>query len=362
MDTKESKKNPEKVMNRRNFISATSAIAAGLCLPGMAGCSKKAFDKMLRKHFLELSPQQVQEMLRDLEKENEEKYSKPGIIEATPAMKGVNFAYALDISRCIGCRRCVHACVQENNQSRDPMIEWIRVLEFKKESGIDFAEADPYYCSPASVHGDERTPEEQKAHPPAPYVAKIDATQMAILKNPNSQYPLYRPPTMAPADSPCSVPRPGHFYVPVACQQCEDPPCVKVCPAKATWKEEDGIVVIDYDWCIGCRYCMGACPYGARHFNWSEPVLPSEELNPKMHYLGNRPRMKGVVEKCTFCIHRTRKGLYPACVDICPVGSRKFGNLLDPHSEIRYILEHKRVLILKNELATRPKFFYFYGI
>ena len=80
-----------------------------------------------------------------------------------------------------------------------------------------------------------------------------------------------------------------------------------------------------------------------------------------MHYLGNRPRPKGSVEKCTFCVQRVRKGRYPACVEVCPVGARKFGNLLDPSSEIRYILEHKRVFVLKAELNTRPRFFYFYG-
>ena len=107
---------------------------------------------------------------------------------------------------------------------------------------------------------------------------------------------------------------------------------------------------------------MAACPYGARHFNWGEPNLPAEELNAEMHYLGNRPRMKGVVEKCTFCVQRTREGKYPACVEICPVGARKFGNLLDPESEVRYILENKRVLVLKQELNTQPKFYYFFGI
>jgi molybdopterin-containing oxidoreductase family iron-sulfur binding subunit len=120
-------------------------------------------------------------------------------------------------------------------------------------------------------------------------------------------------------------------------------------------------VVIDYEWCIGCRYCMAACPYGARRFNWAEPTIPKGELNTNTHYLGNRPRPKGVVEKCTFCIQRTRAGRYPACVEACPVGARKFGNLLDKDSEIRYIIEHKRVLVLKEELNTAPRFFYFYA-
>ena len=84
-------------------------------------------------------------------------------------------------------------------------------------------------------------------------------------------------------------------------------------------------------------------------------------MNPSTHYLGNRPRPKGVVEKCTFCVQRVRKGLYPRCVEVCPTGARKFGNLLDPDSEIRHVLERKRVVVLKNELNTRPRFFYFFG-
>ena len=227
-------------------------------------------------------------------------------VGAEPPIDGVLFGYALDISRCIGCRKCVYACVEENNQSRDPQLHWITVLQMDKAHGINLHHADAYY-------------------------------------------------------DPETVPQEDKFYMPVQCQQCENPPCVKVCPVGATWAERDGIVVIDYDWCIGCRCCMSACPYGARHFNWAEPTLPAEELNPNQHYLGNRPRPKGVVEKCTFCIQRTRKGLYPACVEICPVGARKFGNLLDPESEIRKVMETKRVFVFKEELATHPRFYYFYA-
>jgi Fe-S-cluster-containing dehydrogenase component len=290
-------------MGRREFLTALGMTAAGI----LAGCSPTAREEFLRRHFLELSPEELTARLGRLRDDYERRFDRPVSVSATAALPGVVFGYALDLSRCIGCRRCVYACVKENNQSRDPQIQWIRVLEMEKSRGIDFERANAYY-------------------------------------------------------DPERVPDPDHFYLPVACQQCRNPPCTRVCPVNATWQEPDGIVVIDYDWCIGCRCCMAACPYGARHFNWSTPGLPAEELNPSMHVLGNRPRPRGVVEKCTFCIQRTRAGRYPACVEICPVGARKFGNLLDPESEISRILREKRVFVLKAELNTEPKFFYFYGI
>jgi Fe-S-cluster-containing dehydrogenase component len=282
-------------LTRRQF-TATAATAAASWI--LTACGPK--------RLYEVPRTRLQSALREMERKYSSQHGEPVTVADTPAIDGVSFAYALDLSRCIGCRRCVYACVEENNQSRDPQVQWIRVLSMDKEHGVDFTHADPYY-------------------------------------------------------QPAEVPEEGHFYVPVACQQCENPPCTKVCPTGATWKEKDGIVVIDYDWCIGCRYCMAACPYGARQFNWAEPTIPKGSLNPHTHYLGNRPRPKGVVEKCTFCIQRTREGRYPACVEVCPVGARKFGNLLDPDGEIRYIIEHKRVLVLKEELNTVPKFFYFYG-
>jgi molybdopterin-containing oxidoreductase family iron-sulfur binding subunit len=282
-------------MSRRQFASTTAAAAAGWLL---TACGPRKLREVPRER--------LHALVGELEREYREKYGADVRVADTPAQQGVVFAYALDIARCIGCRRCVHACVEENNQSRDPEVHWIRVLSMEKEKGIDFAHADAYYA-------------------------------------------------------PEQVPQDGHFYVPVSCQQCRNPPCTKACPTGATWTEPDGIVVIDYDWCIGCRCCMAACPYGARHFNWAEPALPAGGVNANMHVLGNRPRPRGVVEKCTFCIQRVRAGRYPACVEVCPVGARKFGNLLDPDSEIRYIIDHKRVLVLKEELNTMPKFFYFYG-
>ena len=157
------------------------------------------------------------------------------------------------------------------------------------------------------------------------------------------------------------VPKRGKYYLPVQCQQCENPPCVKACPVRATWAEPDGIVVVDYNWCIGCRYCQAACPYFARRFNWDAPAIAPDHINPNQGYLSNRIRPMGVVEKCTFCLQRTRNGRYPACLEACPTGARKFGNMKDPNGEIRHILETKRVYVLKEELGTLPRFFYFFG-
>ena len=165
-----------------------------------------------------------------------------------------------------------------------------------------------------------------------------------------------------PYYNPAEVPEEGHFYVPVGCQQCENPPCIKVCPTGATWAEKDGIVVIDYDWCIGCRYCMAACPYGARHFNWDDAHHSRRARSiptPTTSATGRGPRAWSRSAPSASSARAT--GRYPACVEVCPVGARKFGNLLDPESEIRYIIEHKRVLVLKEELNTVPRFFYFYA-
>ncbi len=105
---------------------------------------------------------------------------------------------------------------------------------------------------------------------------------------------------------------------------------------------------------------MAACPYDARRFNFSKPKLTADQMNPNQGYLSNRVRPRGVVEKCTFCLHRTREGKYPACLEVCPVGARVFGDILDPGSEINYILKHKRVYILKEEVGTVPRFYYFF--
>ena len=211
-------------------------------------------------------------------------------IQSTGAQPGVLFGYAFNISKCKGFRRCIEACINENNLDRSADTQYIRIFEME-EGAVDLEHADATFQH--------------------------------------------------------EVPAEGHFYLGTQCFQCADPPCVRVCPVGATWQEPDGITVIDYDWCIGCRYCMAACPYWARRFNWSAPEVPAREVNPNQHYLGNRARKTGVVEKCHFCIHRTRQGRLPACAEACPTGARVFGNLLDPDSEIRWVLSNKRVFRLK---------------
>ncbi len=140
----------------------------------------------------------------------------------------------------------------------------------------------------------------------------------------------------------------------VLCNHCDNPPCVRVCPTGATWKrDEDGIVMMDWHRCIGCRYCMAACPYGSRSFNWVDPRIGLGEPNPVFP-----TRTKGVVEKCTFCPERLARGEAPACVQACPGGALLFGDVNDPASEIRRQLEAQRTIRRRPELGTGPNVYY----
>jgi molybdopterin-containing oxidoreductase family iron-sulfur binding subunit len=271
--------------------------------PLKAWSADQSMDQFLQKHYKELSPDELASTLRRLEGDAKRTYGKEVTIRDLKPIEGVEFAYALNLSICIGCRKCAEACHIENNHDRATNNSYIRVLEMEQGS-FDMERGNTTYDH--------------------------------------------------------AVPAPGKYYMPVQCQQCDNAPCVKVCPVQATWKDPDGIVVVDYSWCIGCRYCEAACPYHARRFNWTKPEIPADEINPNQGYLSNRVRPQGVVEKCTFCLHRTREGRLPACLEACPTGARVFGNLLDPDSEIRWVLENKRVFVLKEELGTRPRFFYFF--
>jgi len=141
--------------------------------------------------------------------------------------------------------------------------------------------------------------------------------------------------------------------VPVFCNNCDNPPCVEVCPTQATFKRDDGIVMMDWHRCIGCRYCMAACPYGSRSFNWRDPRPFIKDINPDFP-----TRMKGVVEKCTFCDERVSEGLKPACVDACTEKALVFGNLNDPESEVRKLLKENFSVRRKPGLGTNPEIYY----
>jgi molybdopterin-containing oxidoreductase family iron-sulfur binding subunit len=142
--------------------------------------------------------------------------------------------------------------------------------------------------------------------------------------------------------------------LPIMCNHCDNPPCVRACPTQATFRTKDGLVVMDYHRCIGCRFCMAACPYGSRSFNWRDPRPFIKEVNVDFP-----SRMRGVVEKCTFCSERVEKGQLPACVEAC--GESKamvFGNLNDPDSEIRKILKENHTIQRNPSLGTLPSVFY----
>lgn len=160
------------------------------------------------------------------------------------------------------------------------------------------------------------------------------------------------------------------FFLSRPCMHCDEAPCVHVCPVGATYKRSDGIVAMDYDRCIGCRYCQVACPYDARVFNWREPIALSPQ-SPDFGYqeVPNRPR--GVVEKCTFCSHRIDAGLErglvpgvdtqatPACVVACPTNARIFGDMNNPQSPVSVALsEAKTTIRLREELSTDPRVYY----
>jgi Fe-S-cluster-containing dehydrogenase component len=286
-------------------VGATLGLAAfGAAISPLAKFREQtSLDEFLQKHFKEMTEDDKRAVFARLERETKERYGADVTVRDHRPIPGVRFAYAINLSLCNGNGNCVEACHRENNHDRDTNQSYIRVFEMPK------------------------------------------GTQ--DLEHGNTQYDH-------------AVPQEGHYYMPVQCFQCDNPPCVDVCPVEATWQEEDGIVVVDYNWCIGCRYCQAACPYHARRFNWKQPSIPADEVNPNQGYMSNRIRPAGVVEKCHFCMHRTREGRQPACLEACPTGARVFGNMLDPDSDISWVLRNKRCFVLKEDLGTVPTLFYFF--
>src|SRR3990170_4287299 len=159
-------------------------------------------------------------------------------------------------------------------------------------------------------------------------------------------------------------------FTPRPCQQCDEPPCVPVCPVGATWTQEDGVVVIDYIKCIGCRYCMAACPYSARYFDFGEYYTdgtpqrqpyeesPSPEYGRSWRRTGPYSSPVGNVRKCQFCLHRINVGMLPACVTTCIGQATFFGDRNDPDSLVNELITTGRAIRLKEEMGTKPKVYY----
>ena len=198
------------------------------------------------------------------------------------------YGMGIDISRCIGCGRCVAACKAENDVPLDDhhFNTWI-----------------------------ER------------YVIRTDGE--VTVESPNGGMDGF--PALAEEEGVRRT-----FFVPKLCNHCENPPCVQVCPVGATFTTRDGVVLVDEKYCIGCRYCIQACPYGAR---WFHPT-------------------KRVAAKCTLCYHRIVKGLVPACVEACPTGARIFGEVEQRATPLARFMRFNDVQVLKPHLNTRPKVHY----
>jgi Fe-S-cluster-containing dehydrogenase component len=199
------------------------------------------------------------------------------------------YGMGVQVDKCIGCGRCVEACKSENDVLREPFYfrTWV-----------------------------ER------------YVVHSDG--QVTVDSPDGGAAGFR----APEDEGRDVLR--SFFVPKLCNQCDNPPCVQVCPVGATFKTEDGVTLVDADYCIGCRYCIQACPYGARYLD---------------------PRTK-VADKCTFCYHRITQDLLPACVEVCPTQARIFGDVKAMSSPLRRMMRTSSLQVLKPALNTEPKVFY----
>jgi len=301
-----------KTCGRREFLKGAVKVAALGSASMATGCGTEVFgsseDLQLRwkeyfkKNYRLMTQEERGETVRRLERLAKLKRNVDIQMSTKGPIEDVLFGYGFNVTRCEGYMECVAACVKENNLDRKSQTQYIRIFEM-----------EPGVLTPELGNGK--------------FFHKV------------------------PVDN--------RFYMGVQCFHCENAPCIKACPTKATWREPDGTVVVDYDWCIGCRYCIAACPYYGRRFNWNDPQVPLDEMTKKQHYLGNRMRSRGQTEKCTFCVQRSREGRLPACVEACPTGARVFGNLLDPKSEIRFVLKHKKVFRLKEDLGTDPKFWYF---
>lgn len=211
----------------------------------------------------------------------------------------IHWAFLIDTHKCVGCGFCVKACKTENDIPMDANVTrtWVERYVYTKDDRR-------YIDSPKG----------------ALYGYTDSKIEMGL-----GEHKEIDPNNVGKA-----------FFVPKLCNHCLTPPCTQVCPVGATYKADDGVVLVDRSWCIGCGYCIMACPFGARFFH---------------------PEHK-VADKCTFCYHRITKGLETACVNACPFGARKMCNIRDVNDPVTKIILNDRVGVLKDEFGTKPQAFY----
>jgi tetrathionate reductase subunit B len=205
---------------------------------------------------------------------------------ASGSARGNLFGYIVDTTRCIGCGSCVQACRKENKVPEGCYRTWIERYAILVDGKVDVISPD----------GGEKG---------FPVLEKSDQLDRS-------------------------------FYVPKLCNHCREPNCVQVCPVGATYVSKEGMVLVDEKHCVGCAYCIQACPYSARF------------MNPLLH----------VADKCTWCYHRVHKGLKPACVTVCPVGARQFGRVDDPKDPVAMLLKKESLGVLKPEMGNQPMVYY----
>jgi Fe-S-cluster-containing dehydrogenase component len=219
-------------------------------------------------------------------------YSAKDLLASTGG--GTRWVFLVDTYKCVGCGLCVRACKLENEIPYEANVTrtWVERYVQKKDGTVV---AD----SPIGARDGYTRNDPQGAAVPEDEIAKA-------------------------------------FFVPKLCNQCDKPPCVQVCPVGATYRAPDGVVLVDRKWCIGCGYCIMACPYGVRFFH---PVYK-------------------VAEKCNFCYHRISRGMKPACVLACPFGARRIGNMKDPEDPVAGTIKTERVHVLRPELGSDPQVYY----
>lgn len=222
------------------------------------------------------------------------KFLTPAEAKAAMGDPAVRWIFLVDTNKCVGCGFCVKACKTENKIPYDAPVTrtWVERYVVTKDgrTHVDSPKGGREgYTSPV-IDGEKIEPED---------ISKA-------------------------------------FFVPKLCNHCESSACVQVCPVGATYQTQDGVVLIDRKWCIGCGYCVMACPYGVRFFH---PVHK-------------------VADKCTFCYHRITKGMNSACVDACSFGARRIGNSKNPDDPVTKVIMTERVAVLKDEYGTKPQVFY----